>query len=111
VGGFIGYNSEWENALILGVELNYNHVSLSASSSGSIARSFIDSTNIPSGHHYLYDVNVTGQASVHMSDIATFRARAGWEAGNFLPRVCGVRHWPGGSLKLRDRVIHSGRSA
>jgi hypothetical protein len=28
VGGFIGYNSEWENALILGVELNYNHVAI-----------------------------------------------------------------------------------
>jgi outer membrane immunogenic protein len=85
LGGFAGYNTEWENAVILGLEVNYNHVSLSAASAGSIARSFIDSTNLPTGHHYLYNVSVTGQASVHMSDIATFRARAGWELNTFLP--------------------------
>lgn len=84
LGGFIGYNCEWED-LILGLELNYNHVSLSANSSDSIARSFTDSTNLPSGHHYLYDVNVSGQSSLHITDIATFRGRAGWETGIFLP--------------------------
>ena len=31
LGGFIGYNCEWED-VILGLELNYNHVSLSANS-------------------------------------------------------------------------------
>jgi outer membrane immunogenic protein len=84
LGGFVGYNSEWED-FVLGLELNYNRTSLSASSSGGIGRSFIDSNNLPTGHHYFYDVASSGQASLNMSDIATFRARAGWEAGNFLP--------------------------
>jgi opacity protein-like surface antigen len=83
-GGFVGYNSEWED-VIVGLEVNYNHVALSASSSGSLSRSFSDSTNLPTGHNYLYNLTVNSQSALAMTDIATFRARAGWEAGNFLP--------------------------
>jgi outer membrane immunogenic protein len=86
IGGFVGYNLEWENTIILGLELNYNRVSLSASSAGALLnQGFTDSTNLPAGHHYVYDLNASGQASLSMSDIAQLRARAGWEAGNFLP--------------------------
>ncbi len=84
MGGFIGYNSEWEN-LIFGVELNYNRTSLKTSTSGTIARSFFDSNNLPPGHHYDYDLSVTGQASIQMTDIGEFRVRAGYEWSNFLP--------------------------
>jgi len=84
VGGFIGYNSEWED-LILGLEVNYNHVSLSASSNDSLTRSFTDSTNLPNGHHYFYTVTVGAQSSLQLTDIAELRARAGWETGIFLP--------------------------
>ena len=84
LGGFIGYNIEWEQA-ILGAEINYNHVWLSAASGGSITRTFTDSGNLPAGHHYFYTVTVLGQAAMNMTDIATFRARAGWQAGQFLP--------------------------
>jgi opacity protein-like surface antigen len=85
-GGFIGYNYEWED-VIMGLELNYNHfLSLSTSINGSVTQSFTDSTNVPSGHHYFYDpFTVTAQSAIHITDIATFRARAGWEAGSFLP--------------------------
>jgi outer membrane immunogenic protein len=83
-GGFVGYNFEWEN-LILGLELNYNHVSISSSAINSIERSFSDSGGLPSGHNYFYTVNVSGTAAVHVSDVATFRARAGIEEGIFLP--------------------------
>ena len=38
-GGFIGYNYEWED-VILGLELNYNHFSLSTSVNGSVTRMF-----------------------------------------------------------------------
>lgn len=84
VGGFLGYNIEWEN-LITGLELNYNHVALSASSGSTITRNFTDSTNLPTGHHYFYNVTVTGQSALHISDIATARLRGGLETGNFLP--------------------------
>jgi opacity protein-like surface antigen len=84
VGGFIGYNTQWES-LILGLEINYNHVNLSQVSESSLARSFSDSGGLPPGHNYFYNVTVGGGASIHISDIATFRARAGIEEGNFLP--------------------------
>jgi outer membrane immunogenic protein len=83
-GGFVGYNMQFED-MIIGGELNYNHLSLSATSSDALSRSFVDSTNLPTGHHYQYDVSVAAQAAVHMTDIASFRARAGWVAGSFLP--------------------------
>jgi outer membrane immunogenic protein len=84
LGGFIGYNMEWEN-IILGLELNYNHVSLSESAQNSITRSFSDSNALPAGHNYFYTVSVGAASSLHISDIATFRARAGLEEGIFLP--------------------------
>jgi opacity protein-like surface antigen len=87
-GGFVGYNTEWED-LILGLELNYNRVSLSASSADAITRSFTDSTNLPAGHNYFYTVTSGVAASISMHDIAELRARAGWEAGIFLPYVFG----------------------
>jgi opacity protein-like surface antigen len=83
-GGFVGYNVQFEDTIV-GFEVNYNHLNLSSTSSDSLARSFTDSTNLPSGHHYLYNVNLTGSGSVSLSDVATFRARGGWVAGNFLP--------------------------
>jgi opacity protein-like surface antigen len=88
-GGFIGYNSEWE-CLVLGAEVNYTHLSsMSGFSSDSIARSFTDSTNLPAGHNYFYSVNVGAQSSMTITDVATFRGRAGWEVGNFLPYAFG----------------------
>jgi opacity protein-like surface antigen len=90
LGGFIGYNYEWED-VITGLELNYNHfLSLSTSVNGSITRSFTDSTNLPAGHNYVYDpFTVKAQSAINITDIATFRARAGWEAGSFLPYAFG----------------------
>ena len=86
VGGFIGYNWEWDNAVITGLELNYNHSWLSTSAGNSTSISFKDSANIPAGHHYFFSpANASVQSSVNVTDIATFRLRAGWEAGNFLP--------------------------
>ena len=76
--------TQWEN-LILGVELNYNHTNVSQSSASSLGRAFSDSGGLPPGHNYFYDVTVGGGASVHVSDIATFRAAPGSRNSNFLP--------------------------
>jgi opacity protein-like surface antigen len=83
-GGYFGYNSKWES-LILGFELNYSHMALQASSSDSIGVQVFNDTNAPAGHHFIYDVNVSGNSTVRITDLATFRARAGWTAGQFLP--------------------------
>jgi opacity protein-like surface antigen len=65
--------------------VNYNHVWLSSSSTGALTRQFTDSGNLPAGHHYFYTLTSSASAAMSMSDIATFRARAGWQAGQFLP--------------------------
>jgi outer membrane immunogenic protein len=83
-GAFVGYNVEWEN-VILGMEVNYNRVSLNASTANGIERFFTDSADLPPDHNYLYDMHLSASASMHITDILTFRGRAGWEAGNFLP--------------------------
>jgi opacity protein-like surface antigen len=87
-GAFIGYNFEWQD-LVLGTEVDYFRVSLSAASTGRLTINFTDSGNLPAGHHYFYTLTAAGQASFSMSDIVTFRARAGWETGNFLPYFFG----------------------
>src|SRR5207237_1748183 len=69
----------------LGIEANYTHSSLSKSASDSLSRSFLDNTGAPTGHEYTYDATVAASASVKLSDFATFRARAGWVAGDFMP--------------------------
>ena len=88
IGGFVGYNLEWEN-VILGTEVDYSHSPLSAHAAGALTRNFTDSGNIPAGHHYFYTLTAAAAANFSMSDVLTFRARAGWEAGNFLPYFFG----------------------
>src|SRR5262245_46343683 len=77
-GGFIGYNIGWEN-LILGFEFNYSRTNFSAGAPvSSISR-------VTTANNLIYDVAVTGSASMRITDMATLRARAGFEIGNFLP--------------------------
>lgn len=83
-GAFIGYNSQWEDA-VLGVELNYNRTSLNSSASDTITRSFQDDTGAPTNHHFFYSATIAGNATVRVTDFATVRARAGWSIGEFLP--------------------------
>jgi len=61
-GGFIGYNSQWEN-LILGVEPAYNlGDNMSTQAADTIARSYQASDG------YLYNVNVTSRAAMTFKD-------------------------------------------
>jgi opacity protein-like surface antigen len=77
-GGFIGYNWAWDGA-VLGFEADYNHSKLKADGSDRIGRSYVDAG------HYQYNWQVDARAKSSLSDIGTFRARAGWDFGNFLP--------------------------
>jgi outer membrane immunogenic protein len=83
-GGFFGYNSQWEE-LILGWELNYVHTSVSARSRDSLTRTLANDAGAPPGHHFVYDVTVSGEASIRITDVLMWRGRAGWTVGNFLP--------------------------
>jgi outer membrane immunogenic protein len=85
-GGFFGYNTQWEGA-ILGFEFNYSRVSVNVAASDVIPSLLVSNDGgAPTGHHFVYGLNnMTGSASVRITDLATFRARAGWIAGQFLP--------------------------
>ncbi len=77
-GGFIGYNSQWDD-LIIGIDLHYNHGGFFANApTNPIARAVS-----AGGNNYL--VNITGNASMRITDFGAARLRAGWIFHNFLP--------------------------
>jgi opacity protein-like surface antigen len=84
-GGFIGYNYTLFSNLVVGAELNYSRLDLSSASSATTSALIHNDNGVPTGHHLLYDVNVTGSASLRIKDYASFRARAGWQVDQFLP--------------------------
>jgi opacity protein-like surface antigen len=78
-GGFIGYNIQWSE-LVVGFDIGYNRpLSLEASASDSIDRI------VTTSDHVQHDVLVESSASLKLIDYATFRARAGYAFGQFLP--------------------------
>jgi opacity protein-like surface antigen len=86
-GGFVGRNWQWQD-VVLGVEANYNHMSKTfSSSSNSIAREIVNPSGefVPPNHVYRHDISLSGAAQMEIQDVMTFRARAAWAAGNFMP--------------------------
>jgi outer membrane immunogenic protein len=78
-GGFIGYNWQMEQ-LVLGADIAYNRPSLLASqASDSIDR--IVKTSDGTTH----DVLLQAKSSLKLVDYGTFRGRAGYAFGQFLP--------------------------
>ena len=81
-GGFAGYNSQWDD-VVIGLEMSYMHGKFGGRASGDMSRySLLSDSNYHS---------VTSQASssIAISDIGTFRARAGYAIGGFLPDAFG----------------------
>jgi outer membrane immunogenic protein len=81
-GGFAGYNSQWDD-VVIGLEMSYAHGKFGGAAAGSMSRYSLLSDN---NYH-----SVTSQASssIAISDIGTFRARAGYAIGGFLPYLFG----------------------
>lgn len=77
-GGFIGYNLQWEDAVV-GFEASYLRTQSGASNSGSMSRSVVASDG------YTYGVTSTSTAQMQLSDIASFRVRGGYAWDNALP--------------------------
>jgi opacity protein-like surface antigen len=79
-GGYVGYNSQWQD-LVVGVEGNYTHSSLTLiAPSSSIAR-----TTTADSQGNTYAVALSGVGTLSNLDYATIRGRAGWVLGNFMP--------------------------
>jgi len=83
-GGFIGYNWQWDD-VVVGFEANYSRLSLTKSAEDSLSRMFIDNAGGLPDHTYTYAMTVAGASTVKLTDLATFRARAGWAVGTLLP--------------------------
>ncbi|MCW5694650.1 MAG: porin family protein [Pseudolabrys sp.] len=78
-GGFLGYSVQWEG-VILGADITYNKASgFEQSEADSIGRQLSTSDG------YNNTVRIDSQASIKLKDYATFRARAGYPMGQFMP--------------------------
>lgn len=83
-GAFAGYNWQWDD-VVLGLEGSYLHGTFGGSATASEARSSL--TALADGR--IHDVTATSSAAISISDMATFRGRAGYAFGCFLPYVFG----------------------
>jgi outer membrane immunogenic protein len=90
-GGFVGRNYQWDD-IVIGLEANYNYLnSLATSTKASIALDIINPTGdvVPPNTTRTWSVALTGSAAAQIKDVVTFRGRAGWATGNFLPYAFG----------------------
>ena len=82
VGGFVGYNWQYEQAII-GLEFNYIHSDFNAGAPDfPIARQTGKLTN-----GLVYQFTLDGSAMLRLTDIGELRARFGYSAGAFMPYV------------------------
>jgi outer membrane immunogenic protein len=83
-GAFTGYNWQWDD-VVLGLEASYLHGPFGGSTSASEER--VSTSALTDG--FFHDVKATSTASISISDMATFRGRAAYGFGSFLPYVFG----------------------
>ena len=79
-GGFAGYNSQWDD-VVLGLEASYMHGTFGGTSTASQERV----SGAALSDKFFHDVKATSSASISISDMATFRGRAAYAYGCFLP--------------------------
>ncbi|MGM4992100.1 outer membrane beta-barrel protein [Tardiphaga sp. 37S4] len=81
-GAFAGYNSQWDD-VVIGLEMSYLHGKFGGASSGSMSRYML----LSDGDYHA--VTSSASSSIAISDIGTFRARAGYVWGGFMPYMFG----------------------
>ena len=83
-GGFVGYNSQWDD-VVVGIEASYLHGGFGGSTSASERR--VSPAALSDGN--FHDVTATSTAAISVKDMASFRGRAGYAYGCFLPYMFG----------------------
>jgi opacity protein-like surface antigen len=83
-GVFGGYNSQWDD-VVIGLEASYMHGPFGGTSTAS--REFISPARL--SDNLFHDAVVTSSTSMSITDMATFRARAAYAWGCFLPYMFG----------------------
>ncbi|HLX17156.1 MAG TPA: outer membrane beta-barrel protein [Bradyrhizobium sp.] len=79
-GAFTGYNWQWDD-VVAGLEMSYLHGSFGGQSTAFKALR----SGAPLSDNFFHDVSVTSSAAIDITDMATFRARAAYSFGCFLP--------------------------
>ena len=90
-GAFVGRNYQY-GEVVLGVEANYNYFStLGTSTAATLGPiQFPASIILPTNATSAADaVTLSGNAALQVRDETTFRGRAGWATGDFLPYMFG----------------------
>jgi outer membrane immunogenic protein len=83
-GAFAGYNSQWDD-VVVGLEVSYVHGKFGGTSRAT--KELVSGSALSDG--FFHDVAVDSSASISISDMATFRARAAYAWGCFLPYMFG----------------------
>jgi opacity protein-like surface antigen len=83
-GAFAGYNSQWDD-VVLGLEASYLHGTFGGSSGAT--ESLVSSPGLSDG--FFHSVSVTSSSAISITDMATFRGRAAYAYGCFLPYMFG----------------------
>jgi opacity protein-like surface antigen len=83
-GAFAGYNSQWDD-VVIGLEASYLHGGFG----GSLTAADTRSSTSPLSDGYYHQVTATSHAAISIKDMATFRGRAGYAFGCFLPYLFG----------------------
>lgn len=83
-GAFAGYNWQWDD-VVVGLEASYVHGSFGGASRAT--KELVSGSALSDA--FFHDVAVDSSASISISDMATFRARAAYAWGCFLPYMFG----------------------
>ena len=83
-GAFTGYNWQWDD-VVIGVEASYLHGSFGGKSSA--FKALTSGSALSDG--FFHSVSVTSSSAISISDMATFRGRAAYSFGCFLPYLFG----------------------
>jgi outer membrane immunogenic protein len=90
-GGFVGRNFQYDD-IVLGVEANYSYwSSLGTSTTATLGPIQVAEPTLvlPPGATAADGVTLNGSAALQVKDEMTFRGRAGWATGDFLPYMFG----------------------
>jgi outer membrane immunogenic protein len=83
-GAFTGYNWQWDD-VVVGLDASYLHGSFGGTSSAFKALT----SSAALSDSFFHSVSVTSSSTIAISDMATFRARAAYAYGCFLPYIYG----------------------
>lgn len=84
-GGFVGYNTQWEDVTV-GIEANLNHAGFALNAASTPIGPLTTAADSFGDTHTL---TMSGSGSVSNFDFATLRLRAGYVIGNFMPYIFG----------------------